>query len=164
MRGDNLLSRIPIALHRGNRSAWLLLAGCWLLAGMGVLWAQPPGRFPARPLRRRVSPPATDARPADAGREDNLGQLRREGTQLRDERGQFALNGTRVIFVSADDKTRFVGLENLALQRISQLVGGEFNDVEWIVSGLVTEYQGANYLLILRATKAAPGSGRRRSF
>ncbi len=167
MRGDNLASRISIALHCRKRSAWLLLAGCWVLAGIGVLWAQPPatpGLFPGTASSARVSPPKTDAIPADAGDDDNRGQLRREGTQLRDERGQFALNGTRVIFVSADDGRRFVGLENLALQRISQLVGGDFNDVEWIVSGLVTEYQGANYLLILRATKAAPGSGRRRSF
>jgi hypothetical protein len=166
MRGDNLASRISIAPYRRNRSAWLLLAGGWMLAGIGVLWAQPPatpGLLPGTAASARVSPPGADAIPADA-EDDSLGQLRREGTQLRDERGQFALNGTRVIFVSADDKRRFVGLENLALQRISQLVGGDFNDVEWIVSGLVTEYQGANYLLILRATKAAPGSGRRRSF
>lgn len=167
MRGENVISTIYRALPRRNCGAWFLLAGFWVLAGIGVIWAQPPaapGLFPGKASSARVSPPRTDAISADAGTEDELDRLRREGTQLRDERGRFELNGTRVIFVSADGKTRFVGLENLALQRISQLVGGDFNDVDWIVSGLVTEYQGANYLLILRATKAAAGSGRRRSF
>ncbi len=169
MRGD---SAVPACCRRSpylGACGWRLLACAWVLVGIGALRAQPPAAsksVPALASAPRKSSPGAEAIAggASAAADAEEGELRREGTQLRDERGHFELNGTRVIFASADKKTRFVGLENLNLQRISQIMGSDFDQVEWIVSGLVTEYQGANYLLVTRAAKATSGSGRRRSF
>lgn len=168
MGGENFGSNVDAGPRRRKAVAWSLLAAVWALVGIGVLWAAPPAASLSAPGSSSPQPsfPGTAALGStlEMDVEDASGQLRREGTQLRDERGHFELNGTRVIFVSAEEKTRFIGLENLNLQRISQILDGEFAKVEWIVSGLVTEYQGANYLLLLRVSKATSGSGRRRSF
>jgi hypothetical protein len=42
-------------------------------------------------------------------------------------------------------------LENLALQRISQVLDENRGPRQWIVSGLITEYRGSNYLLVTKA-------------
>lgn len=151
-----------------NSAAWLCLACGAGTTGLGVMWAQAPSQpqtSEASSVSVRSPQAGTEAIVGSAAADsDESGQLRREGTHLRDERGRFQLNGTRVIFVPADGKARYVGLENLNLQRIAQIVGGDLDAVEWTVSGLVTEYQGTNYLLITRATKSASGSGRRRGF
>lgn len=81
-------------------------------------------------------------------------QLRREGTQLRDEPGRFLAVGTRLSFISARG-TSYIGLENLNLERVGKIVATSSDSVEWFVTGTVTEYQGANYLLIARARRKA---------
>ena len=149
------------------------IASAWALAGLGVLRAQSPLEPKADPGAASAAADAPSTRPAPrnladqdalAPLSDETGYLRREGTQLRDERGHFELTGGRLAFIAADRKTRFVGLENLNLQRIAQIVGGSSETLDWTVTGLITEYQGTNYLLITRATRATANSRRRRSF
>jgi hypothetical protein len=74
----------------------------------------------------------------------------REGTRLIEQQGAFTTAGDRFQFV-AQDQTRFVVLENLALQRIAQVLGEPTAAPVWTVTGLVTEFRGANYLLVTRA-------------
>lgn len=76
----------------------------------------------------------------------------REGTQISDQSGFFKVTGDRATFVSADGKHRFVGLENLNLERIVRTIKDDVDPLEWNVDGLITEYRGLNYLLITRAT------------
>ncbi len=151
-----------------NSAAWLCLACGAGTTGLGVMWAQAPSQpqtSAASSAKVRVPQAGTEAIVGSTATDsDDSGQLRREGTHLRDERGRFQLNGTRVIFAPAEGNARYIGLENLNLQRISEIVGGDLDAAEWTVSGLVTEYQGTNYLLVTRATKSASGSGRRRGF
>lgn len=74
----------------------------------------------------------------------------REGVAL-DVEGSFKLTGDRIMFYSSADKRRFGTLENLNLERIARMVSDSPDPLQWSVSGTVTEYQGANYLLISRA-------------
>lgn len=74
----------------------------------------------------------------------------REGVAL-DVVGSFKLTGDRIMFYSAADQRRFGALENLNLERIARMVSDSPDPLQWSVSGTVTEYQGANYLLISRA-------------
>ncbi|MFO7903742.1 MAG: hypothetical protein R6U98_13850 [Pirellulaceae bacterium] len=76
--------------------------------------------------------------------------LLREGTRLSDELGTFKMVGNRLSFEMAEQDVSLQVLENLALERIWKTLddaGGR----EWSVSGVVTEYQDRNYLLIHRA-------------
>lgn len=104
---------------------------------------------------------AGDAADANAVLSLTKPRLRREGTQLRDEPGRFIAAGNRVSFV-ASDGTNYVGLENLNLERVAKIITASPDSAEWFVAGTVTEYQGANYLLISRARRktAAPKAPR----
>lgn len=90
--------------------------------------------------------------------EKNSSYLLREGTTLDTTDGFFQLAGERTVFFMQKDKRRFVCLENLALQRIR----AQSPDAQWQVRGMVTEFNGENYLLIEMAVmtetrqKAAP--------
>ena len=49
------------------------------------------------------------------------------------------------------NKDSFRVLENLALQRVSQMLENENKGTrQWTVSGTITEYKGANYLLLTK--------------
>ena len=76
----------------------------------------------------------------------------REGTELVDQLGTFTPAGDRLVFMLSDGKRRLVGLENLNLERISRAMADNPDSVTWMVSGTVTEYRGANYLVVRRAT------------
>jgi hypothetical protein len=50
-------------------------------------------------------------------------------------------------------------LENLALERINRELGQARGNLQWTVSGIVTEFRGNNYLLVTRAVvKSAESS------
>ena len=75
----------------------------------------------------------------------------REGAELVEQAGQFRMIGARVAFITADSQHRFVGLENLTLERVAEKIADNPAQMQWIVSGNVTEYHGENYLLLTRA-------------
>ena len=104
-----------------------------------------------------ATPPGLDGRPeaqpdegsrfAVEGEEDRV----REGTELTNVLGYFTSTGSRVTFIAAESGNRFAGLENLNLERISKMISKAPKQMDWEVSGEVTEYRGANYLLVRRA-------------
>jgi hypothetical protein len=74
--------------------------------------------------------------------------------------GTFQPAGERVVFQPAGGKESYRVLENLALERIRTLDEGA-GQRAWVISGIVTEYRGANFLLITKAVlQAAEGEGR----
>ena len=82
---------------------------------------------------------------------DDKGELRRrEGTSYAGE-GFIQFTGERLTFVSTNGKDRLVILENLALDRVNRTVRDATYRTKWKVIGSVTEYQGANFLLLERA-------------
>ncbi|MEX0939685.1 MAG: hypothetical protein WDZ59_17610 [Pirellulales bacterium] len=87
----------------------------------------------------------------------------REGAALVDRTGYFTVSGDRAMFETSDGKHRFIGLENLNLERIVRMINENPERVEWSVTGTVTEYRGANYLLIRRAFRKLASSAPRTS-
>ena len=77
-------------------------------------------------------------------------QQLREGTTLKEVAGHFKAVGDRLSFY-ADDGRIFNCLENLSLERINKAIGESPDGLRWTVSATVTEYHGANYLLITHA-------------
>lgn len=122
------------------RWRWYALGALLLLVGSTV-WAQ------QAPQRRG----ALTARRFDAVEESASLERLREGTQLVDQPGSFQRTSGRLVFQASDGR-RYVGLENLNLERVAQVVVDNPAQLDWFVSGTVTEYRGSNYLLIKRAT------------
>jgi hypothetical protein len=99
----------------------------------------------------------SDANPNPATRVSDEPQRLREGSRLVDVVGHFDYAGDRFAFFPADNKESFRMLESLALERVTRVLGESGTKPQWIVSGVVTEYRGINYLLISKAVmKAAP--------
>ena len=110
---------------------------------------------------RDPDPPQPQGTPAEAvvteaqTRSQPAGQGIREGTELINQPGYFAVTGDRVTFFTADGTGRFVGLENLNLDRIMQAIARHPAQLHWHVTGTITEYRGANFLLVRRAILAS---------
>jgi hypothetical protein len=105
-------------------------------------------------------PPARPTLPGGDSGSDRL----REGSTL-EVQGSFKLTGDRIMFYPSADNRRLGTLENLNLERIGRMVSESPETLEWTVSGTVTEFQGANYLLVTRAVlkskpqrRAVPGA------
>ena len=75
----------------------------------------------------------------------------REGTKLSDEVGGFSRVGERVSFSPGNNREALRCLENLALERISRAIDESQGQRQWLVSGVITEFRGANYLLVTKA-------------
>lgn len=83
--------------------------------------------------------------------DDQVVFRKREGVAFEAE-GYVQDTGERHTFISLDGKERLVLLENLALDRVALSVRDATSKTRWKVSGTVTEFQGANFLLLKGAT------------
>jgi hypothetical protein len=85
------------------------------------------------------------------------GERLREGTALVEAAGSFQFAGDRIAFQpdGASDSLRV--LENLALERVGRIIAEGRGAQAWVVSGQITEYKGANYLLLTKAVVRLPG-------
>src|SRR5688572_19810738 len=101
------------------------------------------GRLP--PLPKQAI--ADEGSPAAAEATDRL----REGTRFDGAMGTFKATGDRWTFFTADGTRRFGVLENLALERVERTIRENSHAVEWNISGVITEHNGINYLLVTRA-------------
>ena len=128
----------------------LIVGGCAAPVGVALAWG------PAlSPPEWQASPPGQESSPTSMppSRDTRL----REGTMLVNQVGYFRVSGNRVVFHRAEGRGRFVALENLNLDRVSNAIAENPTHLEWNVSGTITEYRGANYLLIERAILMAGG-------
>jgi len=82
----------------------------------------------------------------------------REGSEVDDLLGEFLRMRDRITFQTRDRNLSLQPLENLALERIARVLDETRERRLWTVSGTVTEYRGANYLLITRAVLKATSS------
>ncbi len=99
-----------------------------------------------------TSPQHEAEAPVDSDHESaEQGIRRREGATIAKQLGYFEAVGDRWVFRALDDSTRLVSLENLALERVARAVAEHTGRLRWSISGTLTEYRGANYLLITRA-------------
>ena len=95
--------------------------------------------------------------PEKASNIDSLGkkiekrQLQREGTTAQSQHVIFRVAGNRVVMTVAQGSDRFFCLENLNLQRVTDVLSDNPTLTDWTVDYIVTEYKGENYILIQRA-------------
>lgn len=120
-----------------------LVAAAALLAGVVLASAQAPGFGRSKTDKSGIVDRQSTAKKSDF--------RVREGSDVTNLSGHFRMTGDRVTFFTADGKGRFVGLENLNLQRIVQEIEDDPDTTKWIVSGTITEFRGANYLLVDQA-------------
>lgn len=119
----------------------------------------------------------------DEPRSTGSGPRLREGTRLASSVGRFSRSGRRWLFeqdsaqAEPSDKpaaeaqsaaavnpatqllppVRFRVLENLALQRVANSIVQDPSDVRWSVSGVITEFDGENWLLLSTVYRAPGG-------
>ena len=76
----------------------------------------------------------------------------REGTAIIDKAGFFRQDGEGATFVT-EENYEFGALPNLNLERVVRTLksSDEVESIRWSVNGVVTEFNGRNYLLINRA-------------
>ncbi len=132
-----------------------------LLFGLNALKAAAPdlGATPAA----KVDAVSTRAKPTDAIANADVATRLREGTHLVDQSGVFKVQGDGLQFAPANGTRSFSVLQNLAMERISRLVVESPDALEWTMTATVTEFRGANYLLVTQATiKAKPSAARSR--
>lgn len=100
-----------------------------------------------------------DFRQPTAVEQDGAGGIRyREGTKLVDRAGHFRVQGDQVFYYIDDDQHRFTGLPNLNLERVALAITDDASQLEWSVTGVVTEYRGTNYILVERAILKTKGA------
>ncbi len=99
----------------------------------------------------RVAPPGSSF--AGGGGPTGKGNERlREGTKLIDVTGTFQAAGAdSVSFLVNGNKESYRVLQNLALHRVSNSLEENRALRQWVVSGVITEYRGANFLLLTKA-------------
>jgi hypothetical protein len=95
--------------------------------------------------------------------EESRADRQREGTRLVNQLGRFKTTGDRLTFELAGSDRAYLGLENLALERIGRVLldrQGQADQLQWEVSGEFTEYRGTNFLLVTHAVlKSRTGGG-----
>ena len=143
-RSASPLSRVPIAG---------LVCAAALLAVVAVAWAQGFRRADVRTAVADRAAAANTDRP-------NLGGQIREGAEIADQAGWFRATGDRVTFHLHDAEQRFVVLENVNLDRIARVIAEEGEHLAWSVTGTITEFRGAKFLLIRRAVVRSRAEGR----
>ncbi len=84
--------------------------------------------------------------------QDNAKRRLREGTLLTNQAGHFRQDGDGAVFVT-EEKLEIAALPNLNLERVVRTLKGsdEAESIRWSVNGVVTEFNGRNFLLISRA-------------
>jgi len=110
-------------------------------------------------------PGSTSAsQPEMAGNNDRLAKkveqrlLIREGTTMQSQHAIFRIAGNRLVMTTVQGSERYFCLENLNLQRISDVLRENPTLTDWTVDFIVTEYKGENYVLIQRAVLASAAS------
>lgn len=99
----------------------------------------PSARSPVQPVAHRRAEGARNV------------ERQREGTKLVDVAGRFEQAGDRITFQPGGERESFRMLENLALERVGQVLAESRVKHDWTISGVLTEYRGANYLLLQKA-------------
>jgi len=138
--------RSAAATFPWNAAAWLAATLVWtlLFGGLpGVYAAERPNRNP--PAGKTAEQPAQES-PATSAADRQW----REGAELTDVPGTFNIHNGRVVFQPADGRKQLVALENLNLERVARVLGDQTDPLQWVVSGVITEYRGVNFLLMRR--------------
>jgi hypothetical protein len=100
----------------------------------------------------QATTPATGEHAASP--EEGTSERAREGTRIVNQLGKFKTTGDRLTFQPHGTELQVLGLENLALERIGKVLADrrdQADELQWEITGVYTEYRGANYLLVTHA-------------
>jgi hypothetical protein len=148
-----------------SKGQWWAVSGAFLLlcSGASFSLAETGAEVVEVPA---ASPPAAEAadlpirqpeRVRESAATAKLVERQREGTKLIEQVGTFEFLGDRAAFLPSGAKESYRVLENLALERVSRQTIDTRGQQEWTISGTLTEFKGANYLLITKAVaRVAP--------
>lgn len=75
----------------------------------------------------------------------------RQGKPIKDPNAVFQIVGERISCNLSQYKLSVIALENLTLERVHHYLMRGGSNPTWEVEGVITEYEGANYLLLERA-------------
>lgn len=83
-----------------------------------------------------------------------------EGTRLLSQRVQCRMTGDRPILRFAADSRplenrELLATENIAAERLAAQLQADPNNLDWVVSGIVTQYRGRNYFQIQHTVRLA---------
>lgn len=132
----------------GRLERGFAVAGAAAMIGLVAASTQP-----APPFERPTRPAETGARDAQPGDPASRTRLR-EGSEFDSLRGSFRVAENRILFFPSQGGSRYIALENLNLERIACEIESNPTQLEWAISGTVTEFRSTNYLLIRRAILA----------
>lgn len=105
---------------------------------------------PAAPAAVTATP--TIAPPAAPPSALKTGKRQREGLRLTEQPGTFEeLGDGQFTFTPEGSKESYRTLENLALERVGNVMADSGSGLTWLVTGQLTEFRGSNYLLISKA-------------
>lgn len=122
---------------------------CWLVLTLAVSNLSP--LFGGEPAGGGESAEKAPANPPAPAAGHSSGERFREGHRVTELAGRFESGGgERYSFFPEGGKERYTVLENIALERVAQKLD-ESRDAQWVVSGVFTEFKGANYLSITKA-------------
>lgn len=125
------------------------LAGLFIALVAATPFAAAENPDPLRPM------PTSSTVSALAGPLTKSSERLREGTKLIDVTGTFqAVGADNISFLANGNKESYRLLQNLALQRISQSLEDNRALRQWTVSGTITEFRSANYLLVTKAVQS----------
>ncbi len=121
----------------------LLLVCC--LGSLGVFSLAQDAATPAAATSNSIAPNKAQS-------EGTAKYRMREGAVLSDHTGFFRQDGELAVFVTSDS-VELSALPNLSLERVMRTLktSDEAESIRWSVSGVITEFNGRNYLLINRA-------------
>jgi len=145
---DVMYRQTPPKSYRTPKYRWLVIPAALtvaaVVAGVTLVRAQAPA--PSQPAQPEAAKSPESASPSH----ENRFRLR-EGTEIVDKLGLFRMTGDRATFFTEDGTGRYVGLENLNIERISRTISENPEELQWRVTGVITEYRGGNFLLVQRA-------------
>lgn len=145
------MANLTFVSSRGTRwlAGGLLLLGsfCLLIASA----TEPAGSVANVPDNTTAKNDSlSNSTPANAGTRSS--ERLREGTRLVDVPGVFQSVGAESVLFTPKEgsKESLRVLQNLALDRIASSLEGSRGQRQGTVSGIITEYRGANYLLVTK--------------
>ena len=80
-------------------------------------------------------------------------KIHREGTRFDQQAVTFRAENDQLVVLTGNDSRSIQVLENLAAQRIYRANRDDPQDNRWTISGVFTEFEGHNYLILEQAVR-----------
>lgn len=147
-----------VSMNSTGFQALSMSSRVWALIGIGAFVVAL--CVPEPSVAQRATPPQVAGNAAGEAVDKAKLKRIREGTPFARRLASFQIVGPRIAirFEGKGDSTaepeRFLCLENLQLERISQAIQDRSTQLYWWIDGTFTEYRGSNYVLVQRIQQA----------